>query len=275
MPLTGKTSEEIDELETNMLEKVPASGESIGNMALREALKWEIDLYLAVRERLIDDSALSIGRGRGGSVRRVVIAQTPEFDSASPRPETDIEGVIDDPFPDEKSLYPPMLKVLENRWVKDQPFSNFHVEDTSKGGARRDGRWSRPDLTVLASTTYTYVPGRHFDVITFEVKHHKAIDVTSVYEALAHRRSATHAYVLAYVPDELLASKEDSYLKEVSEEAARHGIGFIVAGDPNNFDTWDIREVAESVQPDSTRLNTFIRNQITEGTRDAIVRWFR
>lgn len=37
---------------------------------------------------------------------------------------------------------------------------------------------------------------------TFEVKPSDAIDVTAVYEVLAHLRSATHAYVIFHVPDD-------------------------------------------------------------------------
>ena len=59
------------------------------------------------------------------------------------------------------------------------------------------------------------------------------------------------------------------------EEANRHGVGLIVAGDPGDYDLWDIREEAVHVNPDPARLNTFIRNQLSEGTRDQIVRWFR
>ena len=70
MPLTGKDANEIASLKERLLAEAPADGASIGNKALRERLGWETDLYLAVRGRLIDDGLLTLGKGRGGSVRR-------------------------------------------------------------------------------------------------------------------------------------------------------------------------------------------------------------
>ncbi|WP_321333175.1 hypothetical protein [Breoghania sp.] len=275
MPLTGKSTEEIEALEAELMAGVPAEGNSIGNKRLRdEILQWETSLYLAVRKRLIDDGKLITGRGKGGSIRR---APTEE----EPGPAQDVEGAPEAElpqralFPEEKDLYDPMLAVIKDRWVLDQPFDQVLVEKTDRGGRRPDGIWTRPDITVAAMTSYTFVPGRHFDIVTFEIKHYSGLNVTAVYEALAHRRAATRSYVLVYVPDDQLEKFETPTLAEVVEEASRHGIGLIVAGDPTDFDTWDIREDAERLQPDPARLNIFIRNQLSEGTKDQIVRWFR
>ena len=270
MPLTGKTTEEISQYKADLLAAMPTDGTSVGNKALREQLRWEPDFYLAVRGRLIDEGQLTLGKGRGGSVRRISEDGHEDTDVDAEEVQADKEG-----FATERSLYPPMLQVIRDRWVKEQPFNSVIVEDTSQGGRRADGIWARPDITVVASTTYTYVPNKHFDVITFEVKHYKGFDVTAVYEALAHRRSATRAYVLVYVPENVLPILESPTLSEIADEATRHGIGFIVAEDPGDFDTWDIKEDASSVVPDPARLNKFIRDQLSEGTRDEIVRWFR
>ena len=227
-------------------------------------------MYLAVRGRLIDDAKLVLGKGKGGSVRRSH-AEALEMPGGAP----DVAETEEKQFSSEQSLYSPMLEVIRDRWIKEQRFNDAIVEDTSKGGSRADGIWSRPDITVVASTTYTYVPNKHFDVVTFEVKHHNRIDVTAVYEALAHRRSATRSYVLVYVPDEKLPLFETPTLAEIGDEATKHGVGFIVAGDPQDYDTWEIREEASNVIPDPARLNKFIRDQLSEGTRDEIVQWFR
>lgn len=275
MPLTGKSTEEIEKLEAELLAGVPAEGRNIGNKRLRdEILQWDSALYLAVRKRLIEDGKLITGRGKGGSIRRAPIEQEPDAaEVVEAAAETGLpEGA---PFPDENSLYDTMLTVIRDRWVLDQPFDQVLVEKTDRGGRRADGVWTRPDITVAAMTSYTFVPGRHFDVVTFEIKHYSGLNVTAVYEALAHRRAATRSYLLVYVPDDQLEAFETPMLVEIAEEANRHGIGLIVAGDPSDFDTWDIREDADQLQPDPVRLNAFIRNQLSEGTKDQIVRWFR
>ena len=267
MNLTGMNSDEINELKPVLLDAVPKDGTNVGNKALRDGLGWNSDTYLDVRRSLIDDGELVLGRGRGGSVRRLFT----EPADATPDASDEESG----PFPNEESLYDPMLEAIRGGWINDQSFDDVIVEDTSRGGARPDGIWSRPDITVLANTKYTYVPNTHFDVITFEVKHYKRLDVTAVYEALAHRRSATRAYVLVYVPDQALPQLESPTLADIADEAIKHGVGFIIAADPKDYDTWDVREVASNVTPDPARLDKFIRNQLSGDTREQIVRWFR
>ena len=78
---------------------------------------------------------------------------------------------------------------------------DFVLEITAKQG-RRDtgGTWSRLDIVIVSVVTLPFVLGKHLDVTTFEIKPHTQLDVTSVYEALAHLRAATRAYVFLHVP---------------------------------------------------------------------------
>src|SRR5947209_11855064 len=64
-----------------LLSLVPKSGESIGNVSLREELQTKIrdfgddptdEDYWFLRDSLIDEGLLEQGRGRGGSVHRVL-----------------------------------------------------------------------------------------------------------------------------------------------------------------------------------------------------------
>ena len=271
MPLTGMTDVEIADLEAALLKMIPDDG-SIGNQSLREASGLADDLYLAVRNRLRDSGRLVIGRGRGGSIRKTVtLSDVPSAFVDEPRPET---APPCSDWEDEASLYPPMLEVLSNRWVQDQPFSEYVFEDTSRGGRRPDGKWARPDLTCVAMTTYSYVPNKYFDVVTFEVKPSWSVDLTAVYEALSHRRRATRAYVLFHVPSSERAGRE-SVLADICQEAAKHGIGVIVAEDPANYDTWDFLEDAARVEPDPAQLNRFLQEQLPQDTLNQMLKWFR
>ncbi|MCI5120502.1 MAG: hypothetical protein D3908_04765 [Candidatus Electrothrix sp. AUS4] len=268
MPLTGKSSEEITKLEEDFISNIPEKN-AVSNKALRETLGWETDLYQEIKKRLVSDGTIIVGRGRGGSVKRLLELEDEQCDNVALE-----EEIKQDRYPNEESLYDPMLDVVRHRWAKDQPFDQVLAERTDKGGRRKDGTWTRPDITVAAMTSYTYVPGRFFDVITFEIKHYTALNVTAVYEALAHRRAATRAYVVAYLP----INQEEQFveiLDDIYDEAKKHGIGLIIAGDPEDYDTWEIKEEATRSQPDPVRLNEFIRGQLQEGSREQIVRWFR
>jgi hypothetical protein len=262
--------------EQQLLNRIPLDGTSVGNTRLMRELRWSENDFWEIRNRLVDRGELELGRGRGGSVRRVVAAPaepltinpTVQWNNTVPEePEQEIEL--------ENSLYPPLLRVLEERWIKDQRVESSIVQQTAHQGRKlTGGRWTRPDVTIATLSTYPYVPGRHFDVVTFEVKHCSSIDVICVYEALAHLRSATRAYVLLHVPKHRTADLEDTLL-EVCAEAKKHGIGVLVFEDAADYETWDERVEPVRREPEARRLNDFLARQFTQEQLEKIVRWFR
>lgn len=58
-------------------------GGSAGNGRLREALQWEESHYNAVKEELVAEGLVTLGRGRGGSVS---LGGAPEVDTEAPAP---------------------------------------------------------------------------------------------------------------------------------------------------------------------------------------------
>ncbi|WP_155641272.1 hypothetical protein [Burkholderia cepacia] len=273
MSLEGLSAQEIDELQQQLLAQVPADG-VIGNTRLREALRWENDRYWAVRNRLVENGILETGRGKGGSVRRVPtppdIAPAEHVQAEAAPAQQEAE-----PFQREEQLYEPIAAVLKDQWAKEQGFDAYSVEVTARQGSRQTGgKWTRPDMTVVGYKTFPYVPGRFLEVVTFEVKPFSTIDVSSVYEALAHRRASTRAYVVLHVPEAREAQLELA-VEATCEEAKRHGIGVIVATNPGNFDDWDVRFEAERFEPDPSRLNEFIAQQLSEGLKEQLIKWFK
>jgi hypothetical protein len=269
MPLTGLSTEQIESYENQLLEQVPQSGR-VGNKTLRDTLKhisqnWTDDLFRAIRNRLIERGLLELGKGTGGSVRRVPQATAEALPDAQ---------AIAQQVQAERDLYAPMSKVIKEDWSIESGLDAVIVEITAQGGRRPDGAWSRPDVTLASYKTYPYVPGRHFDLITFEIKPVEGLDVKVLYEALAHRRAATRAYALLHVPDERRPAVEE-ILEEIYQEAKRYEVGVIVAGDPTNYQTWE--EVVEATrhEPEPQRLNDFLVKQVSQGFREQIITWFR
>lgn len=263
------TVEQIQEFENQLMQHVPDVG-TIGNGNLRTTLTtvndaWTVNIYWFIRNRLVEQGKILRGRGYGGSVRRPPVAQAGADAEARPgaaQPQA------------EQHLYDPMLSVIKENWPRDYEFDAVIVVNTAHGGARPDGRWSRPDLTLAGYKTYPYVPGRHFELITFEIKTWEGVDVTVVYEALAHRRAATRAYALLYVPGDRRADLA-SEIEEICSEARRVGVGVIVAETQDNYDTWD--ELVEALRhdPDPQRMNDFLTAQTNAAFKETIVRWFR
>jgi len=254
-----------------MLKAVPPDGSAMGNKRLRERLGWDDDRYWKTRDALIAGGKLAIGRGKGGSVRLKLGTTVLE---AGEQP-TIGEDLPKEAKAAEDSLYPKITDVLREKWSKDEALGDFFVEATAKQGRRTTGgTWTRPDVVVVNVSAYENLPGKHVEVTTFEVKTQDNFDVTAVYEALAHLRAATRAYVLIAVPDDGREQVQDR-LEEVREEAARHGVGLIVAADVANYDSWDFRVDAVPKQPDLGRLNEFIDTQVSDANKRKLRKWVK
>ena len=253
--------------EQQLFDLVPVNGSYVTNPDVRGRLGWEPDRYWSVRNALIDQNLLSVARGRGGLVCRVLTQQAAAMEAPA--------VALAVPPVREEELYPPAATVLNGEWAKEKRLERWIVHTTARQGRRETGgRWSRPDLVVVTQSVYPYVPGRHFDVITFEVKPADALDVTAVYEALAHLRAATKAYVLLHVPDAEAEFLEEA-LSEICSEAKKHGIGVITFNQPGDFSGWE--ETVEPIrqEPDPRRLNDFLATQFEAGHLETLLRWFR
>lgn len=259
----------MNEEEQQLFDQVPADSSYITNPELQRRLNWDRDRYWNVRNVLVDRGLLAVARGRGGLVCRV--PQVPAVlqpGEVAPVPEVP-------PQVREEELYQPLAAVLNAEWAREKRLERWIVHTTARQGRRETGgRWSRPDLVIVTQSTYPYIPGRHFDVITFEVKPSDAIDITAVYEALAHLRAATKAYVLLHVPD-ADADRLSDTLAEVCAEAKKHGIGVVVVSQPGDFAGWE--EMVEPVrqEPEPRRLNDFLATQFEAAQLETLLRWFR
>ena len=269
MPLTGLSDKQRDDYAKQLLDRIP-NDRAIGNTALLRELEkkdgsWTQELYWAIRNTLINDGLLERGRGKGGSVRKA----SDNNDDTNAEIQSEEQSTSA-----ENDLYEPMAQVIRNSWAPDQGFDPVRVEITAYGGRRSDGKWARPDVTLATYKTFPYVGGKHFDLITFEIKPSKGFDVTAVYEALAHRRAATRAYALIHVRDEHKESYGEA-IEEITEEAKCHGVGIIVAGDPEKYETWEELVVAKRKEPDPHRLNEFLSKQVSQAFREQIAQWIR
>jgi hypothetical protein len=259
-----------------LFEVIPADGSAISNKVAREALGWDseetTERYFSVRDRLEDAGLIIRGRGRGGTVRRTAEEGEPlaeeraDVDSGDV---ADVAGALADSIRREHDLYDPLHRVIESRWARDHRSTPIAVEITATQGARATGMWARPDITSVEIRAFAHVPGKFLEVTTFEVKPADAINVQAVYEALAHRRAATRSYVLLHVPSER-RSDLDSVVSEVCEVGRAHGIGVITAEEPDDYETWEEREVASRFEPDPERLDKFIAHQLSPAARQRV-----
>ncbi len=251
--------------ETRLFNLVPEDGSTIGNTSLRRRLNWDEDRYLEVRNRLVDNRMLAVGRGRGGSVYRVASIAAPKT--------TDIPAVRR--YRREEDLYVPVAQALRDGWSKTLPHQNFLVDVTGKQGKRATGGvWTRPDVTVVAVTTYAYVPEKSMEVITYEIKPagNWGASVTGAFEAASHSRFATQSYLLIHAP-EGAESVPQELQERLQKECARFGIGLGFFQEPGVYETYDFQIDPERKQPDPGDMNRFIAQQLSETSKQRILTW--
>lgn len=274
MSLQGKTEDEIRSLEQALLSLLTELGGSAGNTRLIRRLQWPEEDYWPIRNRLVDAGVVRLYRARGGAVELLPPEQphadTPNVDVMQEAPGA---AQVDQQREAEVDLYEPVATVLRQQWARDLRFRHQIVETTASQGRRNTGgTWTRPDIVVAALRVFPFLPGKYFDLITFEIKPRWALAVTAVYEALAHRRAATQSYVWVHCQDQESNAEALSRLKE---EAERHGIGLIVATDPADYETWLTQCEPLRVEPDPELLNEFVAVQMSSGAKDELAAWVR
>lgn len=143
-----------------------------------------------------------------------------------------------------------------------------------QGRRATGGTWSRPDLVSVEVLNLLYFPSKILEVVTYEVKPADAVDVQCVYEALAHRRAATHAYVMLHVPVKRKSAMNET-IQTIVSIARSHGVGVVSFADASDYGTWEEVAVAERAEPDPERLNAFIDTQLPDSVKMRLARALR
>ncbi|MFC8934963.1 hypothetical protein ACFT1A_23005 [Rhodococcus sp. NPDC057135] len=254
--------------EALLLELLSSNGDTLGNGKLRQKASFGKERYRTAANSLVDKNLVRKAGGRGGSVVR----------ESSTKDSDDDESVTTLTVPfrvRELNLYAPMVDVLREFPLRKSGVAPLTVDDVANQGKRSTGgTWSRSDLVTVSVRRFDYVPGIFLEATTVEVKPFDQVNVTAVYEALAHRRASTHAVVAFHIPAYLTEALKRP-LREVRTVASSHGIGVVTFADPGDSTTWRAREEAERVEPDPVRLNKLIEKQLSAGSRERIANELR
>jgi hypothetical protein len=250
-----------------MLQVLQNQGPSLTNKTPEKAVGLEGDheSYLDARQILLDAKLLQKGPGQGGTVHL----------TSHDAPRSAHHELGDPRYPAESSLYKPMLQVIDTEWSPQRGAEKVAAQITAFAGKKdTGGTWSRPDITTVEVRAFTFVAGRHLDVVTFEVKPVTAISVQGVYEALAHRRAANRSFLLLHVPlKDTVATVDD--VERVCLAAREQGIGVIVANEPDDIRTWTERISAERVATDPEHIERFIANQLHDDKKSLVAQRVR
>lgn len=263
----------IEDDKSTLLQTLNSMGGDAGNTRLRRELQWEEERYWRTHAMLVDEGAVVRGKGKGGSISIVNKMETNNADAAlaGNAPVTQPAG----PAQRELELYEPASITINSGWIKERGYDEALVEITALPGRKQTGgTWTRPDLAVLAVKAFPYLPGRHFDIVTFEVKKEDAVDVTGVFEALSHLQFASLSYVVFYTAGR---DFEDGYrdTDRILSLAKQHGVGVIAASDIADYNSWDELVEPRRNIPDPEQANLFIGTCFSEDAKARAIKWHK
>lgn len=256
------TDEELRVYADTLIALLKESGGTVGNSRLIEKLKWGEDLFLKVSSHVCQDLKLAKPwRGPGGSLKLLNWPPAEVTEGIT----TEIGETSTTVGRREVDYYPRVVQALEG-FLRLKLYRQAVIDITAHQGARPTGKWTRPDITIGVEKAFEYVPAKKdYEVITLEVKLAEKLDVTAVYEALAHRRASMRSYVVILIDGDSTPFEE--VITDVCDEAERHGIGVIVTSDPGNWQGWIERVEAIRHEPDPQKLNDFIAEQPSDRFR--------
>jgi len=247
------TSEQINSYRSILTELLPTTGAPMGNLTARNLLKERIqqqdgltitdDDYWAIRDALWTEGRIGTGKGKGGSLH--ILTEVP----AAPA------------YSKERDLYKPILRTINTSWVKDFFIEQFVSQITAHQGSRgTGGKWTRPDLIVVAVKIYPFIPGKSLELYSFEVKPLNAYGVEGVFETASHSAFAHYSYLMIHVPP---GFNDHTVLDMLDDESERLRVGFYTFEDPEDFGSYDLRVEAKSHTPDPFVINDFLTLQLS------------
>jgi hypothetical protein len=263
----------LDRLKVILFDLLPPNGNAKSNKNLSrtfiEKAKQELNLtlddadYWIVRSRLLEEHRIERGRGKGGSVRRV-----PEV-TAEPSKSPDNAA---DEYKKERDLYEPFHEIIQSAFAREYGLKNFVSQVTAdQGGRATGGKWTRPDVTLIAVRIYRFIPGKTLEVVTFEVKPSWAFGVEGVFETAAHSVFANRSYLALHAPGELPSNEKE----RLEGECRRFKVGLITFADPKDWETYETIVEAPFQVPDPDEVDSFISTQISAQNREKLDAWVR
>jgi len=260
------TQKQKSRLRKILLDVLPEDGTSISNggalRKVQEVAKARLNLdvsremYFEIRNEMIAEGQLGKGAGYGGSVYRID-GTTMAAKTAKQRKKIA-----------EHQLYEPLLEYIRQTWAAENDIKNFVLDKTAALGTKKTGGvWTRPDLSLVAVHTFTYIPGKTLELITFEVKPADDFRIEGVFETAAHSRATHRSYLLIHTPH---GKPDTDKFQRLASECERFGLGLIIFENPRDWETFETVQEAERRNPNPADVNAFIKNVMHKQQQERI-----
>jgi hypothetical protein len=264
--MTEKSQADSEKKKQDLLKLVPEDASRVGNGALIKRSRLPKEDYWTLRNQLIDEGKLGVGRGRGGSVYRVRLEMENGGVASATKHAMTGRGA-------ETKIYPQFERWLRDFWVKDENLTWDCVEKTAQAGRKpTGGPWTRPDFAVVCIRSYKFQQ-KTLEVVSFEVKPNVQEGLHGVFEAAAHSVFAHRSYLAIQVVG--VSDTESKEYERIEKECVRFGIGLITFTDAAEDDTYEIKVDADLKSPLPDEVENFITIQIKAENQESLLRQLR
>lgn len=175
--------------------------------------------YSRAEQELVDRGLIERRRGpNGGIILREDKFQNCQYEQTN-------QAHVGAEQQPESSYYQRIINCIPEFWKSEFGAVDVVAEITASArGIRTGGTWTRPDIVVLATFDWIFSSRKEGIVTTVEIKTQQNLDITAVYEALAHRSRAHQSYLIIVSREDL---ENNDLFKRCLYEAERFGIGLI------------------------------------------------
>ena len=174
----------------------------------------------------------------------------------------------------ESDLYQPVQDYLELRFRdRLKPlYGDLRAVSaiTATAGGSGTGKWSKPDLCLIALWRHKYEPGWCLDLHGFEVKPESRCTAESVHEALNHTSHVHYAHLVWHKPD---WDETEFRCRSIIDRCRRFGVGLITLSRPEDAGSYAVRYPAPRHDPAGDAVDEFIETRMPSSDKITLAGW--
>ena len=141
---------------------------------------------------------------------------------------------------------------------------------TATAGGSGTGKWSKPDLCLLALWRHKYALRWQLDLHGFEVKPESRCTAESVHEALNHTSHVHFSHLVWHKPN---WSESDARCVAILDRCRRYGVGLITLAEPRDSSSYYVRLTGPRHKPSGDAVDEFIETRIPEDDKTTLLKW--
>lgn len=146
------------------------------------------------------------------------------------------------------------------------------LQNTSVGGARGTGTYSRPDFVMATIRRFKFDPAAYLDVYSFELKNRMGANLQGVHETLAHARFAHYSFYV--IPRSRIRPEQTD---ELIRACSRYDLGVITftIGQNQSVGHFRFEQFPKRRAPDPFEVEAFVENRFPLDKQELLNSWAR